>query len=229
MNNCIISFATRKNNYIKSLARLSESLRNNFDGDFLAWIGEEALGAPKHSENMYAFKVYAFNAARKAGYTNILWVDSSCFAIKNVQPCFDEISVNGFLFQDAGHLCGNWSSDSVLKYHRVTRDEAMDMRMIGNAGMLGLNFNMGLPNSFFSKWEKSMLDNQFLGAWTNEDGLLSKDKRCYGTRHDMINSSLIVHEMDLFRLAKPPDQWLQYAGLYDEVLNETIIWKAQGM
>lgn len=227
--NCIISFATKKGRYVKALARLSESLRNNSEGiDFISWIGEAALGAPLHSENPYAFKIAAFNVARAAGYKNVLWVDSSCFAIKNVQPCFDEIEINGFLFQDAGHLCGNWASDSVLNYYGITRDEAMGMKMIGNAGFLGLCFDMGLPNAFFQKWERAMLDKQFLGAWTNDDKSLSKDERCFGMRHDMVNSSIIINQMNLFRLAKSGDEWLAYAGLFDEV-NTSIIFKAQGM
>ena len=59
IDRCIISFANdnRQRNYIKGLARLSESLRHNFDGTFLSWIGELSLGAPLHSENMYAFKI----------------------------------------------------------------------------------------------------------------------------------------------------------------------------
>jgi hypothetical protein len=28
---------------------------------------------------------------------------------------------------------------------------------------------------------------------------------------------------------KAGDTWLQYAGLFDQILNDTIIWKAQGM
>jgi hypothetical protein len=221
--------ATKNSRYVDGLARLSNSLRDNADGiDFLGFIHEKSVGAPQHTENMYAFKIYTFKAALQVGYKQILWVDSSCFAIKNVKPCFDEIERDGFLFQDAGHLVGNWSSDSVLKYYGITRDEAMKMNMIGNAGFLGLNFDMGLPNVFFQKWEKSMLGGQFLGAWTNADKSLSEDERCYGTRHDMSNSSIIINQMGLIHLAKSKDEWLAYAGLYDEV-NPSIIFKAQGV
>lgn len=228
-DNCIISFANSKGNYVAGLARLSQSLRNNFDGRFLAFVGEESIGAPMHQNNPYAFKVYAFKKALEAGFKKILYLDSSCFAIKNVQPCFDEIEKDGFLMQDAGHLCGNWCNDYCLSYHGVSRDEAMEMKMIGNAGMLGLNFDMELPNLFFKKWEQSMIDGCFLGKWNNNEKTESQDERCLGARHDMSNSSLIINKMNLFHLAKPGDTWLQYAGPYDETGNETIIFKAQGI
>lgn len=227
--NCIISFANSKGNYVRGISRLSESLRNNFDGKFLAFIGEESIGSPLHLENPYAFKVYAFKKALEAGFTNIMYLDSSCFAIRNVQSCFDDIANNGFLFQDAGHYCGNWCNDFTLNYHSVTRDDAMQMKMIGNAGLLGLNFDMGLPKDFFMQWELSMIAGCFKGEWTNSNKNESVDERCMGARHDMSNSSLIIQKMGLFNLAKTGDELLQYAGVYDETSSDKIIFKAQGL
>lgn len=227
--NAIISFATKKGRYVKALARLSESLRNNSEGiDFISWIGEAALGAPLHSGNPYAFKIYAFNAARAAGYKNVLWVDSSCFAIKNVQPCFDEIETNGFLFQDAGFYASEYINDMALNYFGITREQAREIKLIGNAGMLGLNFDMGRPNVFFQKWEQSMRDGIWIGKWDNNDKTESDSEECKGHRHDMV-SGIILHQMGLSELMKPGDTWLQYAGIFDETLNDSIIWKAQGM
>lgn len=230
VDRCIISFANdnRQRNYIKGLARLSESLRHNFDGTFLSWIGELSLGAPLHSENMYAFKIYAFRAALAAGFKKILWVDSSCFAIKNIQPCFDEIERDGFLFQDAGWFASQYINDKALKYFGITREEAREIRLIGNAGMLGLNFDMGLPNVFFDRWERAMKDGIFIGRWDNKENTESESDECLGHRHDMVNG-IILHQMGVSHVMKDRDKWLQYGGLYDEVLNETIIWKAQGL
>lgn len=226
--NCIISFANSNGMYAQRLARLSESLRNNFDGDFLAFIGEGSLGAPLHSDVPYAFKVLAFQKAKEAGYENVLWLDASCFAIKNVSPIFTEIERDGFIFQDAGHFLGTWSSDKQLNYFDINRDQAMDMRMIGNAGFLGLNLTQSKPLFFLQQWKQAMLDGMFTGAWNNNDKTESGDERCMGSRHDMTCSSALIHKMDLFHLAKQGDQWLQYAGLFDETANDTIIFKAQG-
>ncbi len=226
--NCIISFANSKSRYVAGVARLSESLRNNFDGTFLAFIGEETIGAPLHSVVPYAFKVYAFRKAIESGFENILYVDSSCFAIQNVQPCFDEIERDGFLFQNAGHLASTWINDFSLNYFGYTREQASEIRLIGNAGMLGLSVNNKLAMDFLNRWEESMLDGCFNGEWTNSSGSESEDAECLGHRHDMV-SGVILHKMGLSHLMKAGDEWLQYAGPYDKTANETIIFKAQGL
>lgn len=225
----IVSFANSKQNYVKGLARLNESLRCNFDGDFIGFIGENSVGAPLHTENPYAFKLYCIEKAVEAGYTQILWLDSSCFAIKNVQPIFDEIEKDGFIFQDSGHWLGTWTNDQTLDYFGMTRDEAMEVRMIGNAGFLGLDFEQELPQEFFGKWWKAMSSGYFKGAWHNNDKTESQDERCRGHRHDMSASSAIVRNMGLTPLMKHGEEWLQYAGLFDKTLNDTIILKAQGL
>lgn len=224
----IISFANSAGNYVKGLARLSESLRNNFDGDFIGFIGEASIGAPPHSENPYAFKIYAFQKAIEAGYEKILWVDSSCFAVANVQPVFDEIERDGFIFQEAGQMLGKWTNDKTLAYFGITRDEAMDMRMVGNAGFFGLNMNNPTAKTFFDAWLIAMEYGLFKGTWNNSENTESLDERCEGHRHDMSVSSCLVNILGLSGLMKKGNEWLQYAGPYDKTLNDTIIFKAQG-
>lgn len=225
----IVSFANHHGNYTKGIARLSESLRNNFDGDFLAFIGEASCGAPDHQLNPYAFKIHAIQKAIESGYEQILWLDSSVFAVGNVDGVFDDIEANGLVFQDAGHFLGTWSSDAQLKYFGISRDDAMKMRMIGNAGFLGININDHDGYDFFQQWKSAMQNDMFKGAWNNNDKTESQDERCQGCRHDMSCSSAIVHNMGLFHLAYKGDEVLQYAGVYDKVANETIVLKAQGI
>lgn len=227
---CIVSFANEQNNYVKGLARLSDSLRNNFDGDFLGFVGEATVEAPLHSENPYAFKIYCIEKAIKAGYQQILWLDSSCFAIKNVQPIFDFIKENGYIIQDSGHWLGTWANDKSLNYFDITRDEAMQIRMIGNAGFLGLDMRMDASHEFFNNWKQAMLNGMFKGEWNNNDKTESLDERCLGHRHDMVCSSAIFYKMGSIPEGMcGGEEWLQYAGIYDETLNNTIILKAQGI
>lgn len=230
MRKCIISFANSTNNYMRGLARLSESLRNNFDGDFLGFVGEATCGAPAHADNPYAFKIYCWLKAIEAGYTHILWLDSSCFAVAPLDRIFNDIATKGFAVQDSGHWLGHWSNDRALNYFGITRDKAMDIRMIGNAGFLGLDIHSSFGHDFFSKWKRSMDDGIFHGAWTNDNKTESQDERCRGNRHDMTCSSAIFYKMgfgigDMYG----GEEVLQYAGLYDKILNETIVLKAQGL
>jgi hypothetical protein len=224
---CVVSFANGNGNYLKALARLGESLRHNFDGDFLGFIGERSIGAPSHSDTPYAFKLYAIKKALDAGYQQILWLDSSCFAVAPLHPVFTDMAKNGIICQDAGHLLGTWTNDATLGYFGLTRDEAMKISMIGNAGFLGLDFSNPIAHVFLDRWWASI--PYFKGAWTNSDLSESSDPRCQGHRHDMSCSSAILHNMGLSKLRKPGDQWLQYAGPYDATLNNTILIKAQGI
>jgi len=226
--NAIISFANSNGYYMDRMARLSNSLRDNFDGDFIGFVGEASLGCPLHSENPYAFKIYAFEKAFNVGYEKVIWLDSSVFAIAPVNPLFYTLDEQELIFQDAGHYLGNWSNDYVLNYFNITRDDAMNMKMIGNAGFLGINIETVKGLHFFEQWQKSMENGCFKGQWHNNDNTESNDVRCLGSRHDMSCSSAIVHKMGLFDLAYGGEEVLQYAGIYDKVLNDTIILKAQG-
>lgn len=228
--NAIISFANSSGNYIKGLARLSESLRNNAEGiDFVSFIGEASLGCEPHKENPYSFKVAAFKKAREAGYRNILWLDASVFAIKPVQPIFDEIEENGFIFQEAGQILSHWANDTTLEHFKITRDEADEMIMIGNAGFLGLDFESEIGNKFFEMWEAACVADCFKGKWTNDEKTESKDPRCKGARHDMSSSSAVANILGIIDKAHKGNETLQYAGPYDEVIGINIIFKAQGL
>lgn len=219
----IVSFANSKGVYIQRLARLGESLRNNSpDIDFISWIGEASLGCPLHSEVPFAFKIYAVQAAKDAGYDHVLWVDSSCFAIQSVTPVFDEIKKDGVIFQDAGHYLRTWCNDRTLDYFNITAEESESIKMIGNAGFLGFDFTSTIGICFFEQWKMAMEDGQFNNSIEQSgDGFIEH-------RWDMSCSSAITYKMGLSHLMKSGNEWLQYAGLYDKTLNETIIFKAQG-
>jgi hypothetical protein len=227
MKKAIITFANSRGNYIHGLARLSESLRNNFDGDFLAFIGEASIGAEPHEDNPYNFKIHAIKKAYDAGYKQVLWLDCSCFAIKNVQPVFDHIGEHGYIMQDAGCYAGEYTNDRTLEYFNYTRDEAMKVKCYGNAGFLGLDFRRDLCVEFFNRWEESMRKGYFKGKWNNNDKTESQDERCKGHRHDLSCGSLIAHDFKM--KLQPGNAWLQYAGPYQETANSTIIFKAQGL
>ena len=227
MKKAVVSFANSRNQYVKGIARLDESLRANFDGDFLGFISEASVDAPLHSVNPYAFKIYCIQKAIDAGYEQILWLDSSCFAIKNIQPIFDHIEEHGYIMQDAGHFIGSWTNDATLDYFGVTRDEMMEVRCYGNAGFLGLNFETEIANNFFDFWKLSMEKGFFKGSWNNNSKTESEDERCLGHRHDLSCGSIIRYKLDM--VLQSGNEWLQYAGVYDETANDKIYIKAQGL
>lgn len=226
--NCIISFANSNGYYMDRLARLSNSLKNNFDGDFIAWVGDKSLGSEPHEQNPYNFKIHAFNKAKEAGYKKIMWLDTSVFAVNKVDRIFYDIDNNGFAFQIAGHWLGNWASQESLGYHGINRDEAMGMQCIGNAGLLGLDFSKQKPNEFFEEWTRSYEAGMFKGAWSNINNAMGTDERILGHRHDLTNSSAIINKMGIIDYAYKGDEVLMYGGVFDKVLNDEIVFKAEG-
>lgn len=223
----IVTFANEKGNYMQGLSRLSDSLRNNFDGDLIAFTNEASIGAPSHEENPYAFKIYAIQKAVEAGYTQILWLDCSCFAIGNLNPIFNEIYSEGYIMQDAGHYVGEWTNDVALNWFHATRDDVMTMKCYGNAGFLGLNFENRIATEFFRRWKNAMNNGMFKGKWHNEEKTESYDIRCKGHRHDLSCGSIIANDLKMKYV--PGDKWLQYGGIYDKTINDTILIKAQGL
>ena len=215
MKTAVVSFANSKGNYIKALNRLSTSMEENFNGDILLWTNESDLKAPLHKDNPYAFKVYAMQEAFNKGYTRVLWLDSSVWAIKNIQPVFNDILKNGFFLEDSGHMIGTWSNDNCLKYFKLTRKKANKMRMI-SSGFVGIDIENPIGLELFEKWKKSMLAGTFIGSWINH-------------RHDQTSLSIIAQTMGLDKLINPCGKYFAYIGEGYPVPKETAICYLQGM
>lgn len=224
----VVSLGTK--DYNKGRLRLAEtlSITNNYAGDFFLLENESECDSPSHRRNPYAFKIYAIEKVREMGYNQILWLDCSVYAIKSITPIFDKISQDGYICQEAGHYVGTWTNDRTLIYFGMSRDEAMDIMMYGNAGFLGLDFNTEIANEFFNRWKQSMLDGMFIGDWDNQRHQESPDSRCKGHRHDMSCGSIIRHQLGM-KLQSGMD-YLQYVNDGPKIPhNDTVCLFAQGL
>jgi len=210
----VVSFANDAGNYNKMLQRLKLSLQKFSDVPFYGIYGESLIGSPPHKEDPYAFKIYCIEGVRSLGYEQILWVDSSNVAVSNLSPIWDIIDTDGYIMQYAGHLVGRWCNERTLEYFDITREEAMNMPMYGNAGFLGLDFTTQVANDFFSKWKQSMLDGQFKGSWVDH-------------RHDMTCGSIIANKLGM--KYQSAEELLDYADSFAPRKNETIIFHAKGL
>ena len=227
MKKCILSLATKNGRYVDGLARLSNSLRDNADGiDFIGFVHEYSVGAPLHAEHPYAFKIHCLQHARNLGYDQVLWLDTSAWAVAPLQPIFDIIDKEGYFFQNNGCMLGNWSNDNLLAYAGLSRDEAMDIPMV-QGGFMGLNLKKEIGKNILKQLEEAYLNGVFHGAWHNRDRTESQDERCLGHRHEQSALSAIVHFKGL--KGQQGDQFVQYGGIYDKIINETIVLKCQGI
>lgn len=210
----IVNLATSQ--YAYGQRRLVESLRGKYDGAVYVYQSENEVGAPPHSENPYAFKVYAFDEMLKLGHTKVLWLDASVYAVKKVQPIFDWIDNYGVFMETAGHWTGTWVNQNCLDYFRIGRDHAMQMPMF-SAGFLGINFENPIGMYFFSLWKQSMLHGAFKGSWDDH-------------RHDMTCGSIIANNLQLQQYYSPAGNYFAYIGQgYSKPKDSAIFYLESGL
>lgn len=195
---CILNFASRTSPvYIKGQKRLVESLKKyNFSGDIIAWNDESQFNSPRHKRVPYAFKPFALNWAKKAGYDLALWLDASFWAIKPIDFVFDMIKKEGHLFQSDGNLLGNWCHSDALNKYEISRDEAMNMKMF-SAGFTGLNFNNDKSNKFLEMWLEAANDGSSFHGPHRYKPHEVKDSKLVGHRHDMSIGTILAHQLDM--------------------------------
>lgn len=220
----IVSLATDL--FRRGQIRLMDSLINKTDADFIGFNSVEQVAAPPHSNNPYAFKIYAIQAALNRGYRQILWLDASAYAVNPVQPIFDIIERDGYFLEEAGHWAGTWANDKALNYFGIDRDEAMTIPMF-SAGWTGLNFEAEIAREFFARWKNAMLSGCFIGGWHNTEKTESQDERCKGHRHDMVCGSIIAHKLGMKYTTG--GSFFQYGKVEDALNHPQIIFKAQGI
>lgn len=182
MRKAIVNLATRDSMYIQAQNRLKGSVAS-FSGefDFISYVGEDSVGAPKHHPWNYAFKVYAVDTIKH--YDLALWLDCSIVLVSSPKPVFDLIEKQGFFAENSGHTVGMWCNDRTLEYFGITREEANKMRMF-SSGMTGFNFKTNIGQEFFERWKQSMSAGMFTGSWKDH-------------RHDQTCGSIILNQMGL--------------------------------
>jgi len=224
MKKAIVNLSTHQ--YRRGQQRLVNSLQGKTDADIITFSSEVEVGALPHKENPYSYKVYCFDRLFDMGYTQILWLDASAYAIGDVQPIFDIIENYGFFGEEAGHWASTWTNDFTLNYFGITRDEAEKIPLF-SAGFTGINFEKPRGGEFFDRWKRSMEAGCFKGQWNNQGKTESQDPRCEGHRHDLAAASIIAYQMGLKFTSG--GTYFQYAAPEDPINKETVIFKAQGI
>jgi hypothetical protein len=180
--------------------RLAESMAKwkQRNVDVFYFHSEEEVGAPKHSENPYAFKLYAIKKVRDMGYKKVLWLDASVVAVKDFMSIFEWIEDKGLFFEHSGWAAGQWSNQACLDYFNISREDAMKMPMY-SAGFSGFDFTNPLAVQFFRNWWKAMEAGAFKGSHADH-------------RHDMTCGGIIASKMNLVSLYAECTQFFSYVG-----------------
>lgn len=214
---CVISLGAGRKGFTESLKRLEESLKRvGFQGDFLGWNDELPAGSPSQFEAPMAFKTFCFYEAKKRGYEQILWIDSPIIALRPLEPIFAMMQEKGYVSfnNNYGQSLGQWSSDDVLAFHNIDREEAMQIPETPTS-VIGLNLGDALAQEFLNRWHEMTTDgltcrgthapiqsveDHYAIAW-NKEGRVSQDPRVGGHRFDQTAAGIIAHRLGMLPYA----------------------------
>jgi hypothetical protein len=220
VKHCIINASDGNKWYPKGTKRLVKSLvYHGFSGDILTW--EYWPNNEWDKTNPYHVKLCAFEEAIKLGYTHILWLDCSVWAIKNPDPIFDLINSSGYYMWSSGYNCAQVCSDSCLEYFKISRDQAEKIPDCSSS-MIGLNLDNPIASQFINRWVHSASMGQFYGSRQHDNQ--SQDPRFLFHRQDQSCASIIAHSLGM--QLTPPNI---YSSYYITEQKESVIFTMRGM
>jgi hypothetical protein len=163
----------------------------------LFWRDEYPPGSPTHADAPYAFKPYAFQAARDLGFDQAIWLDASVWAHKKaLGDVWARIDEDGWYLEPDGNMVGNWIGDRQLAMVGLTREQAFEVPLV-EGKMIGLDFRNPTALDFLSAWLELADLGAFAGRWDNHDRFESSDERCFGHRHDIACGSPVAHRLGM--------------------------------
>lgn len=201
----------------KSIQEIHPELWESGSIEFLSLTTSYPPNSPTHEQAPYGFKPYAFQWAIENNYDIAIWMDSSMWLKKSIQPIIDIIKEKGYFLLRNGFTSGEWCCDDQLEPLEITREESFTIPHL-IAGLMGFNLKDELSLEFLQRWLKSV--PHFLGEWTNT-GKCSSDARVLGSRHDQTFASVISHKLGM--------EWQDPQGYFDYDINKDAIVVAQGM
>lgn len=214
MGQVILNYITPNAWHPFGQARLKESL------DRVGWAGDTKLFTSNdfhctpHSKVPYGFKAHILDWAWKANYDQVIWVDASFWAVRNLDSLFDKIKQEGILIQNSGYPLGQWASDDSLAYYKLSRDDMMT-NMMYSGGFVGLDLTQEKAQNWLTKFYRAAVDGRcFKGSWTNRNNEVSTDPRCKGHRHDMIVGTVLLNQMG--QTIQPNNSIFSYYGWWTE-------------
>jgi len=206
--------------YPKGQQRLHGSLLfHGFNWDILTWTDWPNDNFDKGCN--YNVKAAAFEEAIQQGYTHILWLDSSVWAVKDPNPIFDIINEFGYYFWSNGYNCAQECSDKCLEYFGTSRDEAEKMP-VASTSMFGVNITNPIGKEFIERFIQSSKDGVFHGSRFH-DGQ-SSDPRFLHHRQDQSAASIILNQLGC-KIHAPGE----YSCYYSPVMQESVLFTMRGM
>lgn len=176
MKKCIVSFADTPA-YKEKMKRLEKSVPKGID--FLGFTSVTQIGCQPHHIIPYKFKAAAIAKAKELGYELVIWADSPIHVTKPLDQAWEYLEENDyFFFDNIGHSLGMWTNDKCLEYFSMTREEALNVKMI-MACCMGFNFTKPYVVDLVSEYYE-LADMLYPGSWNDH-------------RHDQSTISCLIY------------------------------------
>lgn len=197
MNRCIINVAFGPR-CVGAQRRLVQRLNDVGDATSrVFWTESLPPDSPGHKDVPFAFKPFAFEAARKMGYDEVLWLDSTMVALKPLDRIWELLARDDVFLWDSGWWTSQWTSDACLKEMGVTREAASKWPMI-QASVIGLRLSSARGDAFQRSWmAHAQNGTAFRGPARNFACEASQDSACMGHRWDQSVGSVIAAQQGL--------------------------------
>jgi hypothetical protein len=217
-----VSIGSADSWYHKGQQRLLESLKkfDLTDTDLLF----TKLEKPKF-DSPYEDKLIAIEAAWRKGYNNIIYLDCSITAIRDLADIWKEIETNGYYLYKTGFNLAQTANDNCLNFFYITRDAAEKMQEAAT-NVVGINQD---NKKFFNKIYDAVRYNAVKGVkWPTpqQRKAESNDPRFLFHRQDQTVISLaaaqlgmeVEHELNHF----------VYRHEMTQPVNKSVIFKLKG-
>lgn len=219
IKHCIINASNGIGWYPKGTERLKRSLiYHGFNGDILTW--NDFPNNYFDSSCPYNIKPSAFMTAFDLGYTHVLWLDCSVWAVKDPNPIFDIINNDGYYFWKSGYNAAQTCSDKCLDFFEVNRDLAETFNDCSTS-MFGVNIENPNGRIFIEKFFSAAALGVFEGSRLHDNQ--SQDHRFLFHRQDQSAATMIINKMGL----KIHDPGISH--YYQENLPNETIFTMRGM
>lgn len=147
-----------------------------------------------HEDLPYYMKIAAIEESIKQGYTHILWLDSSIFAVENPVKMFDIISEQGYWFFSSGYNLAQSVNDTALAAVGLSRDDAEGVTEWAS-GCVGFNLDNPDGKALYERWKFFMDLGLSKGSRLHDNQ--SADPRFLFHRQDQSCLSLAIWQLGL--------------------------------
>jgi hypothetical protein len=197
---CIVNAFTGDGWYPLGQKRLAESLAAVGSTADLVLYSEEWPSPGYDRSCPYNLKASALKAVVDMGYTRIMWLDCSVWAVQDPAPMWDIVESEGYYLGYSGHNAAQTCSDKILEYFGVTRDQAETIPDV-SSGIFGMRMDHPLGSGFMTRFFQAAKDRAFAGS--REHGGQSQDPRFLFHRQDQAAASLIAGTSGMHLHAAP--------------------------